>query len=125
MAKMKDIRNFFNSQKEVDTPALAASDIDDVSQSELLIVDNEIKKSTEVKKNRITNITEKSKAEVKTYALIYREPKLHSNVNKIYPKYTFLKTSINNWKFKIRSARKEQLFSNGNVDQIYFQMTSW
>ena len=125
MAKMKDIRNFFNSQKEVDTPALAASDTDDVPQSELLIVDNEIKKSTEVKKNRITNITEKSKAEVKTYALIYREPKLHSNVNKIYPKYTFLKTSINNWKFKIRSARKEKLFSNGNVDQIYFQMTSW
>ena len=72
MAKMKDIRNLFNSQKEVDTPALAASDTDDVSQSELLIVDNEIKKSTEVKKNRITNITEKSKAEVKTYALIHR-----------------------------------------------------
>ena len=67
MAKMKDIHNFFNSQK-----ALAASDADDVSQSKLLIVDNEIKKIYRSKKTRITNITEKSKTEVKTYALIHR-----------------------------------------------------
>ena len=35
-----------------DTPALVASAIDDVSQSELLIVENEIKKSTQVKRTR-------------------------------------------------------------------------
>ena len=46
IAKVIDIRNFFNSQKEVDTLAL-----DDVSQSELLIVENEIKKSNQVNKN--------------------------------------------------------------------------
>ena len=43
------VRNFFNSRKEADTPAYVASVTDDVSQSELLIVENEIKKSTQVK----------------------------------------------------------------------------
>ena len=38
MTKVKDICNFFNSRKEVDTPALVASATDDVSQSELLII---------------------------------------------------------------------------------------
>ena len=51
MAKIKDIRKFFSSRKEVDTPALVASATDDMSDSELLIVENKIKKSTQVKKN--------------------------------------------------------------------------
>ena len=38
MAKIKDIRKFFSSRKEVDTPALVASATDDMSDSELLIV---------------------------------------------------------------------------------------
>ena len=58
MAKVKDIRNSFNSWKEADTPALVAGATDDMSQSELLIVENEIKKSTQVKKSRITNVPE-------------------------------------------------------------------
>ena len=45
----EDILNFFNSRKEADTPAFVASATDDVSQSEMLIVENEIKKSTQVK----------------------------------------------------------------------------
>ena len=49
MSKVKDTHKFFNSRKEADTPALVASATDDVSQSELLIVENE-KKSTQVKK---------------------------------------------------------------------------
>ena len=44
------VRNFFNSRKEADTPAYVANVTDDVSQSELLIVENEIKKSTLVNK---------------------------------------------------------------------------
>ena len=42
MAKGKNIRNFFNSQKEPDTPAFVASATDDVLPSELLIVENKI-----------------------------------------------------------------------------------
>ena len=50
MARVKDMRNFFNSRKKADTPATVSSATDDVSQPELLIVENEIKKSTQVKK---------------------------------------------------------------------------
>ena len=38
VAKLKDIRNFFNSQKEADIPAFVAYATDDVSESEVLIV---------------------------------------------------------------------------------------
>ena len=41
MAKVKDIHNFFNSRKEADTPALIEKATNDVSQSELLFVENE------------------------------------------------------------------------------------
>ena len=43
IAKVKDKHKFFNSRKEADAPALVASATDDVSQSELLIVENEKK----------------------------------------------------------------------------------
>ena len=43
MAKVKDIRNAFYSRREMDTLVLVASAINDVSQPELLIVENKIK----------------------------------------------------------------------------------
>ena len=42
MAKVKDIHNFFNSRKEADTPDKKKKATNDVSQSELLFVENEI-----------------------------------------------------------------------------------
>ena len=65
----------------------------------------------------------RSKKDVGTYALIHGTKAALKRFNKISPKYTFLRTSINNCKFKLRRTRKEKLFSNGNVDQICFQMT--
>ena len=53
MAKVKDIRNFFNSQKEGDTSALVTSATDDVSQLELLIVENEKKKKKKKKSTKV------------------------------------------------------------------------
>ena len=49
MVKAKDRRNFFHSRKEADTPVVVPSAIDDVAQSELLIVENEIKKLRQLK----------------------------------------------------------------------------
>ena len=50
MAKGENIPNFFNSRKEPDTPALVASAADDVSPSELLIVENKIQNINPSKK---------------------------------------------------------------------------
>ena len=44
MAKVNDIRTFLKGQRETDAPALVASATDDVSQSELMMGENEIKK---------------------------------------------------------------------------------
>ena len=78
-------RNFFNSRKEADTLAYVASVTDDVSQSELLVVENEIKKSTQVKwTKRITNVQKKIKTEVGTYALIHWTKAALESFNKIY-----------------------------------------
>ena len=71
MAKVKDICNFFNSGKEVDIPAFATGTTDDVSQSKLLIVENEIKKPTQIKKTAST-ISQK-KSEVGTYAVSWNQ----------------------------------------------------
>ena len=55
VAKLKDIRNFFNSQKEADIPAFVAYATDDVSESEVLIVgklDKNINPSKKKKKKK-------------------------------------------------------------------------
>ena len=51
MTKVNDIRTFLKGQKETDTPALVASATGDVSQSELMMVENDIKKPTQVRKH--------------------------------------------------------------------------
>ena len=51
MAKVIDIRTFLQGRNETDAPALVASGTDDVSQLELIMVENEIKKLTQVRKH--------------------------------------------------------------------------
>ena len=63
MAKVNDIRTFLKGWKETDALALVASATDDVSQSELMMVENEIKKSTQVRKHQNKIITQTIKRE--------------------------------------------------------------
>ena len=57
MAKVNDIRTFLKGRKETDAPALVASATDDVSQSELMMVDNDKSKSI------ITKLSQKQSKE--------------------------------------------------------------
>ena len=50
MVKMNENHTFLKGWKETDAPALVASATDDVSQSELMMIENEIKKSTQFNK---------------------------------------------------------------------------
>ena len=63
MAKVNNIRTFLKGRKETDAPAFVASATDDVSQSELMMVENEIKKSTQVRKHYNKIITQTIKTE--------------------------------------------------------------
>ena len=51
MGKLNDIRTFLKGRKETDAPAYVASATDDVSQSKLMMIENEIKKPTQVRKH--------------------------------------------------------------------------
>ena len=71
MTKVNDIRTFLKGQKETDTPALVASATGDVSQSELMMVENEIKKSAQVAKHYNKIIPETIKRGSGKYALLH------------------------------------------------------
>ena len=71
MAKVNDIRTFLRCWKEADAPALAASATDDVSQSELIMVENEIEESTQVRKHYNKIVPETIKRGAEKYALLH------------------------------------------------------
>ena len=74
---------------------------------------------TQVKKSRITNVPENIKTEVGTYTLIHGTKAALERFNKIYPNYTFLRTSINNWKFKIKDKEGKAIFKRkGRPNQL-------
>ena len=73
MAKVNDIRTFLKGWKETDALALVASATDDVSQSELMMVENEIKKSTQVRKHYNKIVPETIKREAGKYALLHAQ----------------------------------------------------
>ena len=95
MAKVNDIRTFLKGRKETDAPALVASATDDVSQSELMMVENEIK-------NQHKSVPETIKREAGKHAILHRTKATVERFNKIYPKHTFVRTTINNWKLKMK-----------------------
>ena len=105
MAKVNDIRTFLKGRKETDAPALVASATEDVSHSKLMMVENEIQKSTQVRKHYNKIFPETIKREAGKYALLHRTKATVERFNKVYPKYTFVRTTINNWKLKINNEK--------------------
>ena len=63
------------------------------------------KTSTQVKQTH-HNVLKKIKTEVGTYALIHGTKASLKRFNEIYRKYTFLRTSIKNWKFRIKKDKE-------------------
>ena len=71
MAKVNDIRTFLKVWKETDAQALAASATDDVSQTELMMVENEIKKLTQVRRHYNKIAAETMRRGPGKYALLH------------------------------------------------------
>ena len=71
MAKVNDIRTFLKGQKGTDNPALVSSATGDVSQSELMMVENEIKKLTKFRKHYNNIVPETIKREPRKYAPLH------------------------------------------------------
>ena len=61
--KVNDICTFLKDRKETDAPALVASVTDNVSQSELMMVENETKKNQHKSESIITKLSQKQSKE--------------------------------------------------------------
>ena len=105
MAKVKGIRTFLKGRKETDAPALVVSATDDVSQSELMMVENEMKKSTQVRKHHNKIVPETIKREAGKYVLLHGTKATVERFNNVYPRYTFVRTTITNWKLKMKREK--------------------
>ena len=69
------------------------------------MVENEITKSAQVRKHYNKIVPETIKGEAGKYALLHETKATVERFNKAYPKYTFVRTTINNWKFKLKKEK--------------------
>ena len=113
MTKVRDFRDFYktvtkksNGKSDGKAPSFVSSGSGSVNQAEISIISNEIKSYTQPRKNYNTSVPERIKNEVGEYALIYGTKSALEKFGKKYPKYTFIRTSVNNWKKKNKKERK-------------------
>ena len=110
MAKVRNLRDFYktvtkkkNGKSDDKIPPFLSGS---VNQTEISIISNEIKSYTQPRKNYITSVPEHIKNKVGEYALIQGRKSSSEKFGKKYPKYTFIRTSVNNWKKKIKKKEK-------------------
>ena len=113
MTKVRDFRDFYktvtkksNGKSDGKAPSFVSSGSGSVNQAEISIISNEIKSYTQPRKNYNTSVPERIKNEVGEYALIHGTKSALEKFGKKYPKYTFIRTSVNNWKKKNKKERK-------------------
>ena len=85
-----------NGKSDDQVPPFLSSASGSVNQAEISIINNEIKSNTQPQKNYNTSVPERIKNEVGEYALIYGTKSALEKFGKKYPKYTFIRTSVNN-----------------------------
>ena len=113
VAKVRNLRDFYktvtkkNNEKSVDNvlPFLSSAS-DSVNRAEISIISNEIKSHTQPRKNYNTSVPESIKNEVGEYTLIHGTKSALEKFGKKYPKCTFIRTSVNNWKKKMEKDKK-------------------
>ena len=120
MVKENNIRTILKGWKETYAAALVASATDDVSQLELMMVENEIKKSTKVRKHYNQIIPETIKRVAGKYALLHGTKATVEQFNKVYLKYTSVRTTINDWKLKMKKEKdgKTIFFKKGRPNLV-------
>ena len=114
MAKVRDFRDFYktvakknNGKSDDKLQPFLSSASGGVNQAEISIVSNEIKSYTQPRKNYNTSVPERIKNKVGEYALIHGTKSALEKFGKKYPKYTFTRTSVDNWKKQIEKDKKK------------------
>ena len=96
-----------NGKSDDKVPLFLSSVSASVNQVEISIISNEIKSHTQPRKNYNTSVPKRIKNEVGEYALIHGTKSALEKFGKKYPKYTFTRTSVDNWKKQIEKDKKK------------------
>ena len=103
-----DIRDFYKTSNNKIPPFLTSAS-GSLNQAELHAITEEVKSSVQPRKHCNINVPEWIKNEVGEYALINRTKSALEKFNTKYPQYTFVRTSVNNWKKKIENDKKQNI----------------
>ena len=126
MTKVRDLRDIYktemkknNGKSDDKIPPFLSSAFGSINQAEISIISNKIKSYTQPRKNYNTLVPERIKNEVGKYALIHGTKSALEKFGKKYPKYTYIRTSLNNWKKKNEEDKKMTipLCTEEKVDQ--------
>lgn len=109
MANIRDIRDFYkNTDGTSDrTQGFLASASGSTNQAEIAAIDKEIRSIVQPRKHYNTSVPEQIKNEIGEFALKNGTKSALEKFKKKYPKYTFVRTSVNNWKKKIEKDKKQ------------------
>ena len=108
MSNTRDIRNFFKPSNNK-IPPFVMSASGSLNQAEIHAISEEVKSSVQTRKHYNTSVPERIKNEVGMYALINGTKSALEKFNTKYPQYTFIRTSVNNWKKKIENNKKKNI----------------
>ena len=116
MASKRDLRTYFHvvSEKKkkkdsaVSISEIIVSETNDVSQAEVDMAREHVKKQIMHRKNYQV-VPEKVKIEVGRYAAVNGTKTALKRYSKIYPKYDLKRTSVNSWKSRIKDKKENSL----------------
>ena len=106
MSSTRDIRDFYKASNNK-IPPFSTSASGSLNQAELHAISDEVKSSVQPRKHYNTSVPERVKNEVGEYASINGTKSALEKLNTKYPQYTFVRTSVNNWKKKIENDKKQ------------------
>ena len=105
MSSTRDIRDFYKTSNNKIPPFLTSGS-GSLNQAELHAISEEVKSSVQPRKHYNTSVSERIKNEFGQYALVNGTKSALEKFKTKYPQYTFVRTSVNNWKKKIENDKK-------------------
>lgn len=119
MAKLRDLRNFYksssrssNGKSPEKVPTFLTSTSGNVNRAEIGTINKKIKALVQAKtKKKYSTVPSNIKKEVGEYALLNGTKSALEKFKKKYPRYTFFRTSVNNWKTKIQKNKNHSVSS--------------
>ena len=106
----RDVRSYFQNKAGCSTSAAAGSQpllisaSDSITPAEMSMVHEEVKEATKPRTHYNKNLPDRVKTEIGRYASINGTKSALEHFGKKYPHFTFLRTSVNNWKKKIEKS---------------------